>query len=136
MASQAANRKKFKGCFTSCRPKLAAGKTFGRCMSSCMGGKRKKAKKSRRKGRRHKKLSPGGRYSAGKSRSIKVRVTVNRQATTAGEYSTPYAFQACVHLKGGGRCGYGKNPRKAIANAMSETAKVLRKRGGAFAGKK
>lgn len=47
---QTAQRNKFKAAFKACRERLATGKTFGKCMSTEMGGKRRrKAKKARRK---------------------------------------------------------------------------------------
>lgn len=51
-AKQSANRKRFSAAFRACRTKLASGNTFGKCMRSHLGGKRKKAKKSRRSRRR------------------------------------------------------------------------------------
>lgn len=88
--------------------------------------------------RRHKKLSPrdaGDRSSSSlPSRKMKVTITVSRRPTTAGRYSEPYAFEACVRMRNAGDCGFGRNPRKAVANAMAAVAKRLRKRGGAFRG--
>ena len=60
------------------------------------------------------------------------------------------AFQACVYLQkpvgrggyamipaGGARsyqCAHGKNPRSAVAKALTHLTRALRKRPGAFAG--
>lgn len=54
------------------------------------------------------------------------------------------AFEVCVRkfqgkaagLREGNwdRCGLGRNPRHALANAMTKFAKALKKRKGAFAG--
>lgn len=85
---------------------------------------------------RRKKLSPGTRGGS-TGRKMKITATIYRHPSTAGEYSDGYAFEACLRLKGkggGSNCGYGKNPRKALANALSATAKRLKKRTGAFRG--
>lgn len=64
-------------------------------------------------------------------RTLKVRVTVKRQAVSSGAG----AFKACVHLGALARtmpCGFGENPRKAIALAMERAAHTLSQRRGAF----
>lgn len=51
-AKQSANRKRFSAAFRACRTKLASGNTFGKCMRSHLGGKRKKARRKSRRSRR------------------------------------------------------------------------------------
>ncbi len=83
--------------------------------------------------RRHRKLTPGMRSSRGPSRVMKMQIRVSRNPSDGGQYSTPYAFEACVRVRGvKENCGWGKNPRKAVAAALANVAKGLRKRGGAF----
>ena len=84
--------------------------------------------------RRHKKLSPSDRGSEGPSRKMAISARITRRATTAGQYTTPYAFEACIRLRDGGECGFGKNPRVALANAMIAVSKRLKKRHGSFKG--
>jgi len=79
-----------------------------------------------------------------------TRVEKNSDGLTRrGMQTGARAFVACAHLKTGGwirvargfeptklhdACGYGKNPRKAIASAMRAAAHKLSARSGAFAG--
>lgn len=51
-SKQSANRKRFSAAFKACRSKLASGNTFGKCMKSQLGGKRKKARRKSRRSRR------------------------------------------------------------------------------------
>ena len=86
---------------------------------------------------RSRKLSPSDRGSDGPSRKIKIQARISRRATTAGKYTTPYAFEACLRVRGvGENCGYGRNPRKALASAMEKVARGLKKRKGSFKGKR
>ena len=77
-------------------------------------------------------------------RQIKARVQVQRTGARG-----PSAFHACVIVGSGprwvkvdgrrspqirGDCAYGKNPRKAIANAMTSMARKFSRTKGAFAG--
>lgn len=85
--------------------------------------------------RRHRKLTPGARSSNGPSRVLNISARISRRPGDAGQYSTPYAFEACVRVRGvQENCGYGRNPRKALAAALSGVSKGLKKRGGAFKG--
>ncbi len=85
--------------------------------------------------RRHRKVTPGSRSSAGPSKKLAIQARISRRPTDGGQYSTPYAFEACIKMRGlAQNCGYGRNPRKALANAMGEVAKSLRKRKGSFRG--
>lgn len=79
------------------------------------------------------KLSPRNRAGTGKTRPVAISARITRKPTTAGQYSRPYAFEVCIRMKNAGACGYGRNPRKALANAMQQVAKNLRKRKGAYA---
>jgi hypothetical protein len=79
--------------------------------------------------------TPSGR-SLGKSFVLPSRIEI-RRAYGKGDL----AFQACIVLAEGhshrtagpGRCGKGKNPRVALANALVNTAERVRARTGAFA---
>lgn len=82
------------------------------------------------------KLSPRDRGSDGPSRKMAISARVARKATTAGKYTRKYAFEACIRMKDGGACGWGKNPRVALANAMGAVSKRLRKRKGSFKGRR
>lgn len=84
--------------------------------------------------RRHRKLRPSDRSSEGASRKLGISARITRRATTAGQYTEPYAFEACIRMKGAGECGYGRNPRKALANALIAVGKRLKKRTGSFKG--
>lgn len=90
------------------------------------------------------KIKPGINSRRGSTRRIPATVIVHRTADRGS-----IAFEACVrvggHLKrvksGPGRayaqgteCAFGKNPRAAVAKAMSRYATHLRKRKGAFGG--
>lgn len=81
-------------------------------------------------------MTPGARSSAGPSKRIAISARISRRPSDGGQYSTPYAFEACIKMRGlASNCGYGRNPRKALANAMAEVSKSLRKRRGAFKGR-
>lgn len=75
----------------------------------------------------------GGPRASRHARGFKITGTVVR-----GVYeglSSKGEFKACVRLGYRGHaCDWGKNPRAAIANALTAYARVLRKRRGAFAG--
>ena len=74
----------------------------------------------------------------GRQRVVNVRVVVMAHGGAAGN------FKACVVGLGTSKktvrktvaCRIGQNPRRAVANALSEVAKQIRKRSGAFAGLK
>lgn len=79
------------------------------------------------------------RSSRGSTRRVSIPVELHR-TTERGKF----AFIACVVKEGAGgtksrvspddRCGDGRNPRHAIANALAKFGKALKKRGGAFHG--
>ncbi len=94
------------------------------------------ATRSHKMRKRHRKLTPGARGSEGPSKKMNIQARITRRPSDGGQYSTPYAFEACIRMRGmsGTNCGYGRNPRKALANAMGEVAKSLRKRKGSFKG--
>ena len=82
------------------------------------------------------KINPGFRAKHGRTAIIPTKVLVHR---TAERGST--AFEACIRIGSryvrGGRgseCAFGKNPRKAVANALTRLAKHMRGRKGAFRG--
>jgi len=84
---------------------------------------------------RHRKVTPGARSTSGPSRVMKVQIRVSRRPSDGGRYSTPYAFEACVRMRGvKENCGWGRNPRQAVSRAMKATGKSLSKRRGAFRG--
>jgi len=84
---------------------------------------------------RRTKVHAGLRGKRGSTRRIKSTIIVHRTAERG-----PLAFEACLRIgavaMSGGECGYGRNPRKALANAMTKMMKHLRTRKGAFAGRK
>lgn len=82
---------------------------------------------------RRRKVFP--RYKGGNSgRKRKLALTATIRPT--GE-AQRFAFEACVRVKGGkAECAFAKNPRKALANAVTKLGKSMRKRSGAFAGKR
>lgn len=87
--------------------------------------------------RKHTKVHAGFRSKNGSHRKLRVAISVERTAERNGA-----AFYSCVRVLGGkrfregsgDRCAYGRNPRAALANAMTNYAKSLRKRAGAFRG--
>ena len=85
--------------------------------------------------RRHRKLTPGARSSRGPSKVMKVQIRVSRNESGGDTYSTPYAFEACVRMRGlKENCGWGRNPRQAVSRAMKAAGTSLAKRRGAFRG--
>jgi len=83
---------------------------------------------------------------AGKSRKVGLTVSISRHETKR----TARAFVACAYFalasgrdrksdwkdapKLRGACGFGKNPRTAVAGALRKAAASFTKRSGTFAG--
>lgn len=84
------------------------------------------------------KIKPNFRSKRGSTRRIATKVIVHRTAERGN-----VAFEACIRmgtlattprLGHAVECAYGKNPRAAVANAMVQFGKAIRKRKGAFRG--
>lgn len=75
------------------------------------------------------------RSSDGPSRKMKIEIRISRRPSDGGQYSTPYAFEACARVRGAGDCAYGRNPRKAVANLLVSVGKRMKKRKGSFKGR-
>ncbi len=67
----------------------------------------------------------------GKAKKVKITGTVEQTRGSGND-----AFYACVKIGKTDQCAYGRNPRKALANAVTYLAHGLMRRKGSFRGKK
>lgn len=86
---------------------------------------------------------PKGRVSLARAKKISLVVRVIPTESSQKRYSPDRAFVACASFKHGGgatypklrdACGYGRNPRQAIARALGAAKRKIEARRGAFRG--